>query len=73
MIFKTLFQLLYLVVTGSVIGLILMQGRGAGLGSAWGGSGETFSTRRGVERATFYVTISLIGLFFVLSLANLFI
>ena len=71
--FKTFFVLLYLLITVSVIGLILMQGRGAGLGSAWGGSGETFSTRRGVERVTFYITISVIGLFFVLSVVYLFI
>lgn len=68
-----MFSLLYLGVTGLSIGLILMQGRGAGLGSAWGGSGETFSTRRGMERATFMVTVGVIGLFFVLSVLNLFI
>ena len=71
--FQTFFLIFYLVVAASVIGLILMQGRGAGLGSAWGGSGETFSTRRGVEKVTFYITISIIGLFFILSVVNLFI
>ena len=62
---------LYLLNAIAVIALILMQGRGAGLGSAWGGSGEAFSTRRGVEKFTFYLTVAAVFLFFVLSVVNL--
>jgi protein translocase SecG subunit len=67
---KTFFLVLYLIVALGVILLILAQGRGAGLGSAWGGGGETFNTRRGVEKITFYATIGGVILFFVLSLVN---
>ena len=53
--------------------LILLQGRGAGLGSAWGGGGETFQTRRGIEKFSLRLTVILIIVFFVVSLINLFV
>lgn len=37
--------------------LILLQGRGAGLSPAFGGGGETFATRRGLEKILLYATI----------------
>lgn len=68
---KQIILALYLVNAIAVIVLVLAQGRGAGLGSAWGGSGESFSTRRGVEKVTFYATIGAVASFFVLSIASL--
>ncbi len=56
-----------------IIILILVQGRGAGLGSAWGGSGESFQTRRGVEKFSLQLTVFFIIVFFVISLINLFV
>ncbi|MBI4225489.1 preprotein translocase subunit SecG [Candidatus Roizmanbacteria bacterium] len=56
-----------------VVVLILIQGRGAGLGSAWGGGGEMFQTRRGIEKLTLRLTVFLIILFFIVSGINLFI
>jgi len=50
-----------------LIGFILLQGRGTGLSSAFGGGGETFRTRRGVERIVFYATI-IVAILFGLSL-----
>ena len=55
-----------------VVVLILIQGRGAGLGSAWGGGGEHFQTRRGIERFTLYLTVFFIVIFFAISIVNLF-
>jgi protein translocase SecG subunit len=52
-------------------GAILLQAQGSGLGSAWGGGGETYHTRRGIEKVIFGFTIIGIGLFIVLSVANL--
>lgn len=52
--------------------LILVQGRGAGLGSAWGGGGEFYQTRRGVEKLTLRITTILIVAFFILSCINFF-
>ena len=37
--------------------LILMQPKGVGLGRAWGGAGEFYKSKRGVERIVFYMTL----------------
>jgi len=60
-----------IVVSIAIVTLILVQGKGAGLGSAWGGGGEMFQTRRGVEKITLRITIVLIVVFFALSLISL--
>lgn len=54
-----------------VITSILLQSRGAGIGSAWGGGGEFYSTRRGVEKLLFRATIILVILFSLVSLVQL--
>jgi protein translocase SecG subunit len=54
-----------------ITGAILLQAQGSGLGSTWGGGGETYHTKRGVERVVFYFTIFAIGVFVVLSLVSL--
>ncbi len=50
---------------------ILLQQRGSGLGIAFGGDGNVFRTKRGLEKGLFYVTIALSGLFFGTALLNL--
>jgi protein translocase SecG subunit len=59
-----------IIVSIVITALILLQGRGAGLGSAWGGGGEGFQTRRGLEKITIRATAVLIGIFLLLSLVN---
>ena len=56
----------------AVIVFILLQVRGAGLGSAFGGSsaGSVFKTRRGVERLIFNLTIVFVVLFAVISVLS---
>lgn len=56
-----------------IIFFILIQGGGAGLGSAWGGAGEKYQTRRGIEKIVLWLTSFLIIIFFVVSLINLFV
>lgn len=46
---------------------ILLQNRGAGLGSAFGGSGGVYLTKRGLEKKLFIATIVLAVLFFITS------
>lgn len=53
-----------------VIVFILLQSRGAGLGTVWGGGGELYGTRRGIEKMLFKVTIALVALFALVSLAQ---
>jgi preprotein translocase subunit SecG len=51
---------------------ILLQARGAGLGSVFGGSsaGTVFKTRRGVEKLIFNLTIVFVILFVAISLLS---
>ncbi|MFH0912526.1 MAG: preprotein translocase subunit SecG [Patescibacteria group bacterium] len=51
---------------------ILVQGRGASLGEAFGGSSSFYTTRRGAERTLFVITIVVAVLFVVTALLNLF-
>jgi len=50
---------------------ILLQSRGAGLGSAWGGEGEMYGTRRGVEKLLFRATVLIAASFIIVSFASL--
>jgi len=50
--------------------LILLQAQGTGLGTSWSGGGETYHTRKGVEKIVFHLTIFFIALFIVTSLAS---
>lgn len=54
-----------------LIASILLQSRGSGLGSAWGGQSESFQTRRGLEKTLYFFTIILSLLFFIIQLAIL--
>lgn len=48
---------------------IILQSRGSGIGGAWGGGGEFYSTRRGIESTLFRSTILLVILFVIVSFA----
>ncbi len=50
---------------------ILLQNRGTGLGSTFGGGGGVYLTKRGLEKKLFIATIVLAILFFLVSLASL--
>lgn len=49
---------------------ILLQNRGAGLGSAFGGDFGGYYTKRGIEKFLVYATIVLAVLFFVIGALN---
>jgi len=51
-----------------IIAFVLLQAQGSGLGSNWAGGGETYHTRRGVEKIVFYMTIVAIALFLITSI-----
>jgi preprotein translocase subunit SecG len=50
---------------------VLLQQRGTALGSAFGGEGGFYSTRRGIQKNLFWATIIFGILFIVLALLNL--
>jgi protein translocase SecG subunit len=48
-----------LVISILLVGAVLLQQRGTGLSSAFGGLSEVYSTRRGLEKMIFVATIIL--------------
>jgi len=52
---------------------ILMQSSGSGLGSAFGGGGDVYLTKRGAEKTIFVATIVMAALFILLGAVRLFI
>ena len=62
-----------ILISGLLIAAIVVQARGTGLGSAWGGTGESYRSKRGVEKILFGATIVLAIIFFLTSIANLFV
>jgi len=63
-------EVLVLVSAVLTILLILLQQRGASLGAGLGGSGELYTTRRGLEKSLFVATI-VCALIFVMSILGL--
>lgn len=64
---------LQVIVGITLIGAILLQQKGTGLGTVFGGSGNVFSTKRGIDKILFRATIFLSLLFFLIALASLFV
>jgi len=52
---------------------ILLQQRGTGLSGAFGGEGNVYRTKRGVEKMLFIATIVIAIIFFASSLARIFV
>ena len=50
---------------------VLLQNRAEGLGKMFGGGGEVFRTKRGLERFLYYFTIILTAILVILSLTLL--
>jgi preprotein translocase subunit SecG len=61
------------IICAVLIGLIILQAKGVGLGSSFGGSGEFYQSRRGVEKIVFNLTIIVSIVFLVVSVLRLFI
>lgn len=63
----TILQITMLGSSALMIVAILLQQRGASLGAGFGSSGELFTTRRGIDKNLFEVTIVL-AVIFILSI-----
>ena len=66
--YRQYFQIVQIIVSVALIVSILLQARGAGLGSVFGGTGAVFKTRRGIDQLIFRVTIFFVALFVVISI-----
>jgi len=67
---KLFLNILQIILSIFLIALILLQPKGTGLGS-FGGSLGVYSTKRGVEKAVFILTILIAFLFFLSSFFQL--
>ena len=65
-------QIVQIIVSLALIVAVLLQAKGAQLGGIFGGEGGIYKSRRGVERTLFNVTIGLTILFFIVSVATVF-
>ncbi|MGD1996228.1 MAG: preprotein translocase subunit SecG [Anaerolineae bacterium] len=68
---STYLNIAQIIIGAALVGVILLQTRGSGMGGVFGGSQTSFQpTRRGVERTLFTVTIVLSVAFFAITLVN---
>jgi protein translocase SecG subunit len=68
---ENLLSIAQIVVALLLIIFILLQERGTALGSAFGGSGGFYATRRGIQKKIFWATCALGAVFIILALLNL--
>ena len=60
-----------IVVSALLVVAILLQNRGSGLSAVFGGGGNIYRTKRGLEKGLFTLTIILVFLFVAIGVANL--
>lgn len=68
--FKQIILITQIVISICLTGAILLQAKGTGLGRAFGGGGEFYSSKRGVEKILYRATIILAFLFLAISIAS---
>lgn len=61
--YRAYLQVIQIILAVALVITVLLQARGAGLGSVFGGTGTVFKTRRGIDRLLFRMTIVLIVAF----------
>jgi len=71
---ENLLDIAMIIVSIALVGSIILQSKGAGLGGLTGGdTGGVFSARRGVEKTLFRITIILSVVFFLLAIYTVYI
>ncbi|MCR4328819.1 MAG: preprotein translocase subunit SecG [Patescibacteria group bacterium] len=65
-------NILQLLVSLAIIGLILIQERSSGFSALLGGDGSVYQTRRGIQKSAFYATIVFSIVFVGLAIYQLF-
>ena len=63
-------QVIQIIISLTIIALVLLQTKGAGLGGIFGGDGGVYRTRRGIEKTLYQTTIALTVIFFLISLVS---
>lgn len=68
---ETFLDISLIIISIALIGSVILQSKGAGLGGLTGAdTGGIFTARRGIEKTLFWVTIVLSVIFFVLAIAT---
>lgn len=68
---QTILSIVLIVLSVLLSGAVLLQQRGSGLGLAFGGEGNVFRTKRGLEKILVYVTVALAALVLGAAILNL--
>lgn len=68
---ETILNIIQLILAIVLILAVLLQQKGAGLSGVFGGSGNIYSTKRGLDKILHYITIAAVAIFFIISLVRL--
>lgn len=68
--YRQYFQIMQIIIAIALIISILLQTRGAGLGSVFGGTGTVFKTRRGIDKLLFRMTVAFTVFFAAISVVT---
>ena len=68
---QPILAIVQIVISVLLIGAILLQQRGTGLSATFGGEGNVYRTKRGLEKILFIGTIILAAFFFVTALITI--
>lgn len=68
---RSALSIIQIVISMLLIAAILLQQRGTGLSATFGGEGNVYRTKRGLEKVIFVATIVLAVLFFGSALASI--
>ena len=67
---KNIISVVQIIISLLLMTAILLQAKGEGLGTAFGGSGEFYQSKRGLEKILFALTIFLAFLFLLSSILS---
>ncbi len=65
-----LFKIIQIILAIILVAFVLLQQRGSGLGMAFGGEGNAYRSKRGIEKILFIATIVVATLFCLTALAS---
>lgn len=68
---KNILLLIQIVISVLLVIIIIMQSKGSGLSTVFGGEGGFYRSKRGVEKLFVYLTVILATAFLVISIAQI--
>lgn len=70
---RQILDVVLIILSALLTAAVLLQGRGSGIGMAFGGDSNVYRTKRGLERVLSNVTIAIAAVLFLAAFANAFI